>query len=78
MTTDEDLAGFWDVIMIQINEVKNSFEKIYHLQESDWKEAKDQVVSFLNLSYIYSMQSLLFSPLDSPVWPLYNPKWRSL
>lgn len=37
-TTCEDLAGFWDMVSIQVNNVHDEFDKIDALRASGWKE----------------------------------------
>ncbi|XP_014245796.1 uncharacterized protein LOC106664519 isoform X2 [Cimex lectularius] len=36
-TTDEDLAGFWDMVMIQVNDVLAQFDKIAEMKKNNWK-----------------------------------------
>ncbi|XP_050306506.1 uncharacterized protein LOC126743446 isoform X2 [Anthonomus grandis grandis] len=37
-TTNEDLQGFWDMVMLQVREVDKVFEEINTLRENNWKE----------------------------------------
>ncbi|KAK0158413.1 hypothetical protein PV328_009419 [Microctonus aethiopoides] len=37
-TTNEDLAGFWDMVMLQVVQVNNLFEHINRLKNSQWQE----------------------------------------
>ncbi|XP_034950363.1 disks large-associated protein 4 isoform X2 [Chelonus insularis] len=37
-TTNEDLAGFWDMVMLQVVQVNNLFEHIDKLKSSQWQE----------------------------------------
>jgi len=39
-TTCEDLAGFWDVVLIQVNDVDRMFDEITLLSQCDWDESK--------------------------------------
>ncbi|CAH0550040.1 unnamed protein product [Brassicogethes aeneus] len=39
-TTNEDLQGFWDMVMLQVNQVDALFEEISALKKNDWKEVK--------------------------------------
>lgn len=46
-TTCEDLAGFWDMVSIQISSVHEEFEKINKLKATGWKK---EVSKFTNLA----------------------------
>lgn len=37
-TTSEDLAGFWDMVSIQVDDIKNSLQEIAKLKANGWKE----------------------------------------
>ena len=37
-TTSDDLAGFWDLVGIQIEDVDRQFVQIDQLRQSGWKE----------------------------------------
>lgn len=37
-TTCEDLAGFWDMVSIQVEDIKNSLKEILLLRANGWKE----------------------------------------
>lgn len=37
-TTNEDLQGFWDMVMLQVDQVDAMFEEIDKLRKNDWKE----------------------------------------
>ncbi|XP_015608318.1 uncharacterized protein LOC107274080 isoform X2 [Cephus cinctus] len=37
-TTNEDLAGFWDMVMLQVVQVNELFEQIEKLRKSQWQE----------------------------------------
>lgn len=37
-TTCEDLAGFWDMVTIQINNVHAEFEQLDKLRKAGWPE----------------------------------------
>ena len=37
-TTCEDLAGFWDMVMLQVEHVNRLFEEITKLREANWVE----------------------------------------
>lgn len=37
-TTCEDLAGFWDMVSIQVEDVNNSLQEIDALRSNGWKE----------------------------------------
>lgn len=36
-TTAEDLQGFWDMLMLQVNHVDRLFEEIEEIRKNDWK-----------------------------------------
>lgn len=35
-TTSEDLQGFWDMLMLQVNHVDKLFEEIEALKKNNW------------------------------------------
>ncbi|CAH1970809.1 unnamed protein product [Acanthoscelides obtectus] len=37
-TTNEDLQGFWDMVMLQVDQVDALFAEIYALRANNWKE----------------------------------------
>ncbi|XP_066588189.1 uncharacterized protein [Prorops nasuta] len=37
-TTNEDLAGFWDMVMLQVVQVNDLFDQIEKLRKSQWQE----------------------------------------
>lgn len=37
-TTNEDLQGFWDMVMLQVDQVDRLFEEINRLKENNWNE----------------------------------------
>ncbi|XP_032691128.1 uncharacterized protein LOC116853905 isoform X1 [Odontomachus brunneus] len=38
-TTNEDLAGFWDMVMLQVVQVNDLFDQIEKLRKSQWQES---------------------------------------
>lgn len=44
-TTNEDLAGFWDMVMLQVVQVNELFDQIENLRKSQWQEVRSNVVS---------------------------------
>ena len=38
-TTGQDLAGFWDMVMIQVDHIKTLFTEIQQLRDNGWVEA---------------------------------------
>lgn len=40
--TSEDLAGFWDLVSIQVAEVKTALQKLNKLKENNWRESVRQ------------------------------------
>lgn len=39
-TTNEDLAGFWDMVMLQVVQVNELFDQIEKLRSSQWQEVR--------------------------------------
>jgi hypothetical protein len=39
-TTSQDLAGFWDMVMIQVDDVNRLFAEIDSLKKNGWKEVQ--------------------------------------
>lgn len=37
VTRDEDLAGFWDLVSIQVDDIRSMFEKLSTLRSAGWK-----------------------------------------
>lgn len=37
-TTNQDLQGFWDMVMLQVNQVDHLFDEISRLKANNWKE----------------------------------------
>nr|XP_045623652.1 uncharacterized protein LOC123773768 [Procambarus clarkii] len=42
-TTCEDLAGFWDMVSIQVEDIKNSLQEIMVLRANGWKEITQDI-----------------------------------
>lgn len=42
-TLNEDLAGFWDMLLIQVIDVRKSFETLWQTKESNWKGGDDHI-----------------------------------
>lgn len=36
MTRDEDLAGFWDMVYLQVEDINKMFEKLSELRKNNW------------------------------------------
>uniref|UniRef100_A0A8C7VL85 Disks large-associated protein 4-like n=1 Tax=Oncorhynchus mykiss TaxID=8022 RepID=A0A8C7VL85_ONCMY len=36
-TTAQDLAGFWDLLQLSIEDISLKFDELYHLKSSDWQ-----------------------------------------
>lgn len=36
-TTAEDLEGFWDMVMLQVNHIDTLFMEIEHLKNNNWQ-----------------------------------------
>lgn len=41
-TTDEDLAGFWDMVMLQVVQVNDIFDHLEKLRNSQWQEVRSR------------------------------------
>lgn len=41
-TTASDLAGFWDLVMLQIDDINSTFKEIELLRKNNWKEVTTQ------------------------------------
>ncbi|KAL6457839.1 hypothetical protein MHYP_G00330690 [Metynnis hypsauchen] len=39
--TAQDLAGFWDLLQLSIEDISLKFDELYHLKASDWKLDRD-------------------------------------
>ncbi|XP_060898106.1 disks large-associated protein 4 isoform X2 [Labrus mixtus] len=35
--TDQDLAGFWDLLQLSIEDISLKFDELYHLKSNDWQ-----------------------------------------
>ncbi|KAG7189144.1 hypothetical protein KM043_008712 [Ampulex compressa] len=44
-TTNEDLAGFWDMVMLQVVQVNELFEQIEKLKKSQWQEVREVILT---------------------------------
>lgn len=42
-TTNEDLAGFWDMVMLQVVQVNDLFDQIEKLRKSQWQEVRRNI-----------------------------------
>uniref|UniRef100_A0A3Q0SL57 DLG associated protein 4 n=1 Tax=Amphilophus citrinellus TaxID=61819 RepID=A0A3Q0SL57_AMPCI len=38
--TAQDLAGFWDLLQLSIEDISLKFDELYHLKSNDWQEEK--------------------------------------
>lgn len=39
-TTNEDLQGFWDMVMLQVDQVDTLFKELKTLKANNWQEVK--------------------------------------
>lgn len=67
-TTNQDLAGFWDMVMLQVVQVNNLFEHIDKLRQSQWQE----VYIFLYDPTKYDIPNKFVSH-DEVLLPLFSP-----
>ncbi|XP_066143048.1 uncharacterized protein [Euwallacea fornicatus] len=47
-TTNQDLQGFWDMVMLQVDQVDNLFKEINRLRENNWKEETPKTVEIMS------------------------------
>ncbi|XP_044265366.1 uncharacterized protein LOC123011795 [Tribolium madens] len=47
-TTNEDLQGFWDMVMLQVDQVDALFKEIETLKANNWQEVKPEPVNVTN------------------------------
>nr|CAI5849824.1 unnamed protein product [Callosobruchus analis] len=47
-TTNEDLQGFWDMVMLQVDQIDALFAEIYALRANNWKEPEKEEKSMKN------------------------------
>lgn len=43
-TLNDDLEGFWDMIVIQLNECEEAFNQLWVAQTNGWKSDSDQLI----------------------------------
>lgn len=36
VTRDEDLEGFWDMVYLQVEDIKKMFENLFELRKNNW------------------------------------------
>ena len=44
MTRDDDLAGFWDMVYLQVEDIERMFEELAELKKNNWVSEVKQVV----------------------------------
>lgn len=49
-TTAQDLAGFWDMVMIQVDDIASLFDEINNLRQNNWTSIKSDTVDNVPLS----------------------------
>lgn len=52
-TTSEDLAGFWDMVMLQVVQVNELFDQIEKLRKSQWQEVSSEFIVDTNSSLYF-------------------------
>lgn len=64
-TTNEDLAGFWDMVMLQVVQVNELFDQIEKLRKLQWQEVWTNNIiidiesaSNFSYSFLYSFFSI--------------------
>lgn len=55
-TTPEDLQGFWDMVMLQVNHIDSLFEMIETIKASNWK-VRSYLMSFSNIKQCFYSDS---------------------
>ncbi|KAK0091859.1 hypothetical protein PV326_002599 [Microctonus aethiopoides] len=71
-TTNEDLAGFWDMVMLQVVQVNNLFEHINRLKNSQWQEVRSVATVPVKKPQPETQYSSKIKK------PLINPKCRAI
>lgn len=51
-TTSEDLAGFWDMVMLQVEHVNRLFEEITTLRAANWVEVNSNLLFITHFLFI--------------------------
>jgi hypothetical protein len=60
-TTSEDLAGFWDMVMLQVEHVNRLFEDITALRAANWVEVNSNHMFFyLSICYCYDEMPYIY------------------
>lgn len=55
--TAQDLAGFWDLLQLSIEDISMKFDELHLLRSNDWKmsETQDKKVQLMYLSNIITL-----------------------
>ena len=56
--TAQDLAGFWDLLQLSIEDISLKFDELYHLKANDWKVDRDSPDKQVHISCISCMASV--------------------
>jgi hypothetical protein len=59
-TTSEDLAGFWDMVMLQVEHVNRLFEEITTLRAATWVEVNSNLIFITYFSLIYIIKGHVY------------------
>lgn len=59
-TTSEDLAGFWDMVMLQVEHVNRLFEEITALRAANWVEVSSHLAFITHFSFVGIIKCLIY------------------
>ena len=62
--TSQDLAGFWDMVSIQVDQIHDRFSKLVDLRKADWI-VKVKFISWLSPKYCIVALRLLIKDFYS-------------
>lgn len=64
-TTNEDLAGFWDMVMLQVVQVNELFDQIEKLRSSQWQEVRSVSVHPQTIDSLKPLENNFYSHENS-------------
>jgi len=71
--TNQDLQGFWELIMLQVEETKNKINIIHQNKNNKWKVNVSLFSNFFS-KYLFNIFFLLFSQKRRLITPKRGPK----
>lgn len=57
--TAQDLAGFWDLLQLSIEDISLKFDELYHLKANDWKLDRDSPDKQVLLNKVIQVAALI-------------------